>query len=536
MIESSREIMELIVITLSLCCLSLPAPIQSDEWENSALWTTTFNDIFGPDREGLLLMSGRQIMRSIDFLARDDISDSIDDDRRNVAEYWHARLSSFYPSNCNVEYLREVSEEYERQNTGSNPNFEKLHLTFRKNLIEYCSSTLSNLPSIVTADHQSRLTTLWYIYSVKSSVNNASALVNALTKPVLQLIETSPKSSGQDVMTAWNNAPCAILLSTLQRPEAKLYSDFVQMCQSESRSLIEYYPEPIRQWVDIIDMCKHVETLMPSIIEGLHKGNSYARESWKRAYEQIFGAIAHNAIAMSESQLYRSIMLLHSTAHRFAPIDGIKMKIIDTWYFALIDHDIEHCSTVYVEEMSESHKEQNINNNKNFKQLFSLVVKSLKEYCTERFSDLPIKLARLHLPETILNVLRPAMRSVGRFQLPEQDLATVLTDPIIKSIASGKTGTETKQVWAEGPCRKVLSALQEHDSAFIDMTRHIAKEYHEHCSEPIDTWTRFVGMCKLLDRALPTLADSQLSAFDVRQSLELAISAITRSPASLNFG
>lgn len=502
-------------------CLCLPILVQSERPRNAEQWRALYNDIFGPVRDDLPLMSGRQITRALDALSQPNLFFyEINENHRNRTQFWFSKIMDNAPEDCSVRFLRNLSDVHERQNTEHNPNFMKLHSVCKKTVIEFCNGLFSDLPSIMAS--AANETELMRIQDIPTVTHHSETSARGLSKPVLRLIDASPRANSTEIMDAWKAGPCRRILDFLQEPELDLgYSDFVDMCLTNKNETLKYCSEPIQQWVNIVEKCKQVNALMPHITQYLKKERLHGGDLWKDTYKEIFGLKTASTSVMAENELWLAMMFLHSSANRHRSIDIIKRNMVDFWYNALVDFHIEDCEVGTLQTLARLHAEHNTRNNPNFELIHKTAKNNLLKYCRGRFSDFATKLANRLPDRSFVEFLAQAPSSSP--PLSNQQLADKLAESVISTIESGRRGAAITQAWAHGPCRFIGRYLRDLSmrqySSFVNMSLFIGGEYKEHFAETTGVWIRTVGLCRLLDELIPDLARDDSRAYNVRQEV-----------------
>lgn len=501
--------------------------------QDVADWKLKYDQIFGPDAGDSSPMSGTELMRSMMFLHDNAYDlDSIGSEAKAKADFWFDKVFGFTTSHdntedCNVDFLRRTSGLYRQQNAWNNPNFEQLYLTFRKNLIEFCCRHFSDLPLVFHPDVSAdKLANLWKSYSRISAAHSEKDSANILIKPVLELVDLGWKASEAQLTQAWAGGPCQTISSELQQPAMKHYSDFVEMCAEDSENFQAHCSEPVRLWVNFVRMCKHIDALMPYIIENIRVELAKTEELWKNTYDELFAPLPH-VTPMNKPRLLHSLMFLQAKADRMTTVDESSKKTVEFWFDSFIEFDIYDCRVDFLRETSDLYCWQNHMGNPNFKQLYVSFRKTLIDFCDARFLDLPDKLGSRVSDANLLNFLT-AETSEDRLVTPRSpspfsnpDLAEALANSAIRSCEAGNRGTAVIDAWRQGPCAEIESALKEPSMGqyadFVDLILFDRREYLEHCSVNNRIWVRVVLMCRILDRWIPYFADNDLIASMVRR-------------------
>lgn len=497
-----------------------------------AAWKDTFNQLFGLSTDSSPTLTGTELMQAITFLHNAGTNlDSIDQLEKAQVDFWFDKVFGFTSmhdnvEDCNPEYLKRISEDYSRQNTGNNSNFEQIYLTFQRNIIGFCNRHFADLSSLLINDitTECKLVTLWDSYK-KISDAHPTDLDSAkmLKKPVLQLIGVDKKANATRFQEAWSNGPCQVISSTLLRPEMKQYSDFVDMYLLGSKDLLLLCPESIRQWVNIVDMCRHLDTLIPQLIENIDAEARQAEELWKKLYNQMF-AQNPRASTMSLQRMLHSLMYLHAKVDRLTSVDESQKEIVNIWFDSLIELDAYDCNVDYVQRMTDIYHQQNHSDNPNFRLVYTSFRKTLIDFCDGCFSEIPEYLATRVSDGNLLNYLE---RQVIHNEVlspndisSNQDLAERLADCAIKSCEAGKRGTDVMHDWKLGPCEELQTVLREPSMQpycdFIDLSLLDEGEYLKYCYAPNYVWIRVVHMCRILDRWMLHFAENDFLASIVR--------------------
>lgn len=486
---------------------------------NKIFWKPTFERIFGPNPGNTSILSDAQLMSSMMYLheTAKDVEDLIAKSDREKVEFWFGKVFGLTIVNgdtqdCNAAYVQRTSELFQRQNTGDNPNFQKIYIAFLKNIVQYCEGHFAGLISGLASEvSQNKLLDVLKSYSESKRECSAQELARRLTKPLLQ-DDVSSMGSGLDrVKTAIEN-PCGIILSTLKHPDSKPYSDFVDMCLFGARDILLHCSEPIQSWVSVVDMCKNLVHLTPSIANYIDKELEQAVDLWKKTYHEIFGPI--RSVSMSEPQLLKSLMFLHAKADRFT-VDEADKKIVKFWHSTLTDFNIHDCSVDEVQRISMIYAQQNIMNNPNFQNIYIDSRATMIRYCDSRFPDLPARLASRVIDNNLLNYLREEAGHPNSSQFFTQDLGEKLADSAIRSFEAGHREARVLEAWRRGSCEKILDALKGSNmkeySDFVAMSLLDRGKYLKYCTRPSQIWMTVVDVCNRLNDKIQSFTKSNFS-------------------------
>lgn len=516
-----------------------PVTVAVSRPEDATSWRKYYDEIFGPNRDDLPVLSERQLMRSLMSLqiaARDSVS--IDPDARSKIVFWFDKVFSFNPTDnnvedCNSDYLQRIAEEYRRHNTGNNPNLEQLYLTFRTNIIEFCESEFEALLAENAARVDSgKLIDLLNTYSTIGAAHDTD-MADALVGPVLKLIDVSRKASAAEISSAWKSGPCGIVLSTMTRPDMTHYSKFIDMCKFDSSDHHWHCSESLKRWIEVVEMCKDIDTLMPILIKDIQAKRPQDSNSWKKVFDQCFGPDPDAlVIMMSETKLLLSLMYLHANADRSASIDEDDKRIVNFWYDRLINFEIEDCSTDSVQRVTSDYK-QRMQENYNFIRLYRMFRRNLIEFCDRHLADLPSKFF-IDLSGDHLRFLRATMpenqhqdfASSSRI-IVDEEIAESITLSLIEMVEGGARGEVVMYAWDNGPCGIILDSLRDPHmqqySDFIQLSLMDNRTYLTHCSMANQIWIRTVDICTSLDNWIPAYCEDSTLAPDLRKTIKSSV-------------
>lgn len=494
--------------------------VQSNRTQTALMWKSTFDQIFGQQPAKSSPLTDTQLMRSMVLLheAAKNI-DSIDQRDQEKLQLWFGKVFGFTAINgntqdCNAGYVRGMTELYQRQNIANNPNFHQIYITFIRNIIQFCESHFADLISRLASEVPlNKLLDLLNSYTINKRECFGRDLAKRLTKPLLHSVDVSMISSGPAIVRSSIENPCGTILSTINQPEMKAYTDFVDMCLFGSRDILLHCSEPILIWVSIIDMCKNLAQLTPFIAENIDREVSQAEDMWKSTYHEIFGPVTVSPL--TEPQLYQSLMFLYAKADRFASINVADKRIVKFWHNALIEFNIYDCTVDNVQRMSTIYAQHNIVNNPNFKNVYVNFRATLIRYCDHRFADLPGRLSSRVIDQNLLNYLREQAQHDNHSSLFLQDLGERLADPAIRSFEAGHREARVLEAWKQGTCEKILTTLRQQNmkeySEFISMSLLDRGKYLKHCARPSQIWMIVVDVCNKLTGKIPSFVGNNFS-------------------------
>lgn len=459
--------------------------------------------------------------------------DSIDEHDKELVGFWFDKIFGFTASHVNIKdcspgYLHRVSELYERQNIGSNPNFEQVYIIFQENIVRFCDSHFADLPLLLIDDEtiEHRLVKLWDTYSKYSdSYNDDSSLARLLKNPVLELVDADRRVNGTKFEQAWASGPCHVILATLQQRGMENYSEFIDMYLIGSPSLLSHCSEPIRQCLNIVKMCKHINTLMPLVKDNINVEIEQAAELWKSVYSEIF-VTSSTRSAMALQRLLHSLMFLQANVDRFESIQESHKKMVKFWHDSLVVLDRYDCHVDRVKEMTDLYNQQDTMNNPNFNLIYTSFRKTLMDFCDGCFIDMPPLLASYIDDNSLLDYMDKLiaddehLKPADVTSISNQDLAEMLANCAIVSCEAGLRGVEVTDIWRNGTCKQIVKALGDptmrHYSDFIELGLLDEREYLRYCAVPNYVWIRVVHMCKILDRWIPYIANNDSLAAIMR--------------------
>lgn len=531
-----------LISVLSLISL-LANSVEFDQSRYADLWTESYNTIFGPTTETL---TERQLFRSIWSLQTEAKNlDTISDDDKHKVDFWFGKVFGFtvfenLTEYCTVDHVERIIDTYQRHNVFNNPNFEQVLFTFRRNIIEFCDRKFADLPlkfsSIV---HSDKLIDLVNTFLENKYQYSGRDLLRVLTSPMLERLGIKDKTT----LDAWYQGPCGWVLSTLQEPGMKDYSNFVEMSLFEGGDFLGYCSKPVFVWVNIIKMCRTIGLSMSDFAEHSDPAKLQTAKIWERTFSEIFKQKTTNLASMSEKQLSQSLKFLNSQAQQLALIDETDRATVNLWHSLLTDFRADDCKLEHLETYASLHEQQNPSRNPNFKQIYESFVKNMIEFCDGHFSDLHTRLAAKVYDGHLLNLFqRHAVEAQPtesqptnspstspRNRLPtNQRLVRALTDSFLKAIESGKSSEELTEAWDNSPCGMIMAALQDPEmkpySNFVHMSLFGMRKYLKYCSASNQVWIKAFAICKHIDKEVPTYIASGLSASSVRLFMKLEIS------------
>lgn len=531
---------KLIVIAIWLGSLSL---VVSDGARNAATWKLAFNQIFGANAEGSPLLSSSQIMQSLVFLensAKD--LDSIEEEDKQRVGFWYSKVFGFTAidentDDCNAGYLRRMSELYRQQNTANNPNFETLYNTFQKRIIEYCQNHYSDLPGKFNFIIEAKLIKLSIEYTSRKAAHSDVNLVKSLVKPVLRSIDTPKVLSSNEFVSSWSHGPCSEVLSTLQGSDMLPYSDFVEMCLYVPEDLLSVCSDPVRRWIDIVGMCRHINTLAPEIARCIDWEEFLIGDMWKKSYKDIFETVGVIS-PMQDRTLMQSMIFLYENVDRFSEDDSSN-SIVKFWYKTMSEFNVFDCNVEYVRKISMIHRQHNLMNNANYKQVYQTFRKNLVEFCDRLLSIvLPGRLQGHVSDLNLLSFLSSDGPNANPTPYSNPDLADNLANTAIRSMEEGNRGARVVDVWQRSPCRDVINALEKPGldvyADFVEMSLYEDGKYLRYCSSTNYIWVRVVYICRILDRWVPYLAEDNSYAIMVRKVIRhnFAVNSLSKMMTS----
>lgn len=511
-------------------CPFVASVIMSDQM--LALWKETFDKIFGSVTSDSSLMSDRQLLRAMVFLhtSADDL-DAVDEEDKDNIEFWYRKAFGFFAPDsnvdylCRVDYVQEVFERYEQQNVHKNHNFEQLYMTFRKNIIEFCDNHFSDLPAkLESLIPQEKLESLVNSYREGKKIRSA-----AFSASVLETVGIIHGITSADLIDAWKNGPCGLILSTLQDLGMRRYANFVDLGLEGEREYLAWCSKPVRFWVTVVGMCRDIDTLMPYTIDKSDPERFHTAEMWKKTYQTIFGS---DTGRLSEKQVLRSVAFLREKADQLESIDEGQKSLVRFWHKALSDFSVGDCKVDYLERHAALHDEQNIRNNPNFKRVYLSFIKNMITFCDRNFADLSTRLTSKVSDDNLLSLLNAQSTSFSSplsvTRIPSnRQLAGALTDSLLGAIRKAEKGDKVIEVWNVGPCGRVLASLGDPEMAsyshFAEMSRFRRRQYLKFCSEPNQVWIRIVDICQLLDNEIPVYANSGLPASSIEEFINMEL-------------
>lgn len=256
----------LILATIGLCFLT---STHSAGWQVEPLWRETFTDIFGPFPNESQPMSSRELLKSLLFLNRTAGElVTIDQSDKQTVEFWHERVFGFAITagwltdetndalgHCKLKYLKDTRERYEQQNIANNSNFEHLYVASRKHLIEFCENYYLALIHESTSKLSRQVMDFLGTYSEYKVASSTKEAAKALARPIMKLIDASPKATGARIVEAWQRGPCSNLLSDLRRPRMEPFGHFIAMCKFDLDNPPSQCSGLVKQWVEVVYMC-----------------------------------------------------------------------------------------------------------------------------------------------------------------------------------------------------------------------------------------------------------------------------------------
>lgn len=494
--------------------------------EASSSLLRIYNEIFGQNGDDLMvLLSERQLMRSILFLHEADLQ-SIGDDARDKVDFWFDKVFSLNPTDskddCNSNYLQKVSEVYERHNSVKNPNLEQLYITSRKNIIEFCegqfAELLTDLASRVPKDKLISLLDKYTAIKLNQSVD----LSESLSEPVLQLLNIGKKTPGVEVENAWKSGPCQEILSFLDRPDMTWYLDFINMCKYDSSDQRWHCSEPLKKWIAVVDMCQNIDGLMPRIAEIIDDKRA---NPWREKFYMIFNSNASTP-SMSVDKLLLTLMFLYSNSEDSPSIADYNKGLVKFWFNSLVNFGEEDCTVKHVQKMNAMY--QPYVNNPNAHLLHATSRRNLIEYCCNLMSDLPTKLvAQVDVTKSHVAFLRPESTSTQASQyITDELIAEALTRSLVRNVEAADRPNKGKVMmhsWNRGRCRIIIKTLERPEMKqymdFVQMSLLDQRNYLKFCSMPIELWVRVIDICMTIDNWIPVYVKDPALVPNLRQAI-----------------
>lgn len=519
-----------LILVAALVCPILAA---SNGREAVDSWNQTYILIFGPNREGSYLLSEQQLMHSMMYLHNAAIGlDSINDNDRNKVEFWYDKVYRFDPAdnsveNCNTMYLQNIADVYEQHNLGNNPNLQQIYITFRKNIMRFCETQYSSmLTEFASRAPKDKLVNLLDIYS-KGKVTPNVDLINVLIGPVLKLIGASSRASSAEVLSAWTEGPCGKIVSTVKRPDMKPYFDFIEMCKYDSRDLRWHCSKALKDWIDVVEMCRDIDILMPYIIENINTKRLNDVNIWYKVFEQIFGMNPVSPMPMRE--LLLSVMYLYANVDSSTLIDEGHRRVVKFWYEASVNFDIEDCNIEHVNRVTPGNARRIYDRNINFRYLYNTLRRNLIEFCDGNLADLPTKF-NIDVSNSQLAFLKPSVSgpqsqdtASSSQSIADEDIAESLASSLIEKVEGGATGAVIMDAWKQGPCGIILDTLVELHmqkySNFIQMSLLENRHYLKYCSRTNQIWIRVVDICAKLNDWIAIHIQHSSSASSLREAV-----------------
>lgn len=510
-----------------------PALVAATDPMDADLWLLAYDEIFGPYQDNLFLMSERQLMHSMTFLHNAGRTlDSISDEAKHRAMFWYDKAFNIESSdkkveNCKSDYLRSLAEVYERDNIGRNPNLQQVYVVSRRNIMQFCegqyAAMLTDMGSRVPSD---KLFNLLDIYTRNRLVPNVD-ITEALVGPVLNLIDVKNRASTREVIEAWNSGPCGIIISNLRNPNLKNYYDFVEMCKFDARDFRWHCSAALKKWVDLIEMCRDVDILMPYIAENVEAKRPQELLSWKKAFDEIFGVGQGQAPPMHERKILLSLMYLYANLD-LRSADECDREVVKYWYNALVNFDIENCTVEYVQSVTGNFSQQIGATNPNYRYLYYTFRRNLVEFCDSHLDDLSTKFY-IDVSDSRLSFLRPtipgsqqdvASTSEG---ITDGYIAESLASSLIEMVEAGAKGEIVMDAWNSGPCGIIISTLNEpymqRYVKFIQMSVLDRAHYLSYCSKINQVWIKTVNICMGINNWIPVYAQDNSVAPNLRKAI-----------------
>lgn len=509
---------------LALVALRCSVMAASSDAKDGASWVTTYRDIFGPSEQSDP-MTPKQLMDAMNFL-HDAIIDlsAIDEQQKAQVDFWYDIIYGpiqIDSDHCRTEYMDTVTERYLQENVEVNVNFQKLYSIFRKKTIELCNTFFVDMPgkmaSIVPREVAMNLLQI-------DSQAYSHDLAEVLRTAVLRSSEFyhSDVNSDEEIFDNWQQQPCEMLMSELEKPEMAKYVNFIDM-MIESNDLIQLSPGPIRLWINVVEKCRNLHLLAPTITHH-DKFQRQAHEMWLRNFNEMFGRRVSSYVR-SSPELKAMMRALHVGLPSIFG-DEDKKEVVRLWHEAFTKFDISNCSVSYLEQLLKLYVEHNVKNNANFKQLYMDIKKDAVEQCDKQFSDLHSKLASRVTDKKLLDVLRsdkPGGEVTSASVFFDPILAETLAEPVLRMIENGERGPNIVGRWKTGTCAEIQAILKEPDmrqySDFVDMSLFGNRENLDKCSEPNQLWARVIDACRHLDNWIPKCAVDKFLAKNVRNTI-----------------